>query len=360
MDNIEQPILINKKYPGPVAAGIFFSLTTVFLSYGGNILTFKNSYLKSGLGEVLFVLLPVLVFLIAGKYDLRGTLKLRKTKPINYVILTFMTIFALPVAGVLNAIVLLLIKLIFGKNLPVPQLVIADIPTLLTALLVIGVAAAVCEETLFRGLISKGYERMGAAGSIILTSVLFGILHRDLQKLLSTILVGALLGFIVYRTKSIYTGMVAHFTNNSVAVLLTYSSSKMLDRMNEMGIEQVENFDFSKMPTVSLVIVIVFYGILFLGCLGGFIGLFYAFMKTTDENFKASSHLSQLVNSTEHENPAEFMGNTRKNSRFSVAALISVLPGVILIFLVFVGQILELMNIKSGLIISFLKTIGLN
>jgi len=359
MDNIEQPIT-NKKYPGPVAAGLFFSLTTVLLSYGGNILPFKNNYLKSGVGEVLFVLLPVLVFLLIGKYNFKDTLKLRKTKPINYVILVFLTIFGLPVAGVLNAVVVLLIKLIFGRNLPVPQMAIPDLPTLLAALLVVGVSAAVCEETLFRGLISKGYEKMGVAGSIILTSVLFGILHRDLQKIVSTVLLGVLFGFMVYRTKSIYSGILAHFTNNSVAVLLTYSSAKMLERMNDMGIEQMETLDFSKIPTASLVIVAVFYGILFLGCLGGFIGLFYAFMKTTEENFKASSHLSQLLNNTAEQSPVGPTAHLEKKSRFSVAALISVLPGMLLIFLVFVGQILELMNVKSGMMISFLKTLGLN
>ncbi len=345
MNNIDNQYLETKKYPGPVAAGIFFSLTTIFMTYGAAILPFKNAYLRSGAGEVIFVLLPALIFLVAGRYNLKDTLKLRRTKPINYVIVVFMMMFALPVVGVLNAIALGIIRLIFGRNLPIPSLDISDIPTLLIALLVIGVSAAVCEETLFRGLISKSYSCLGTVGSLALTSVLFGILHRDLQKIIGTALLGALIGFIVYRTKSIYAGMAAHFTNNAIAVLLTYASSKMIERMDNVGINQIENFDFSKIPTASLVIVAVFYGILFLGCLGGFIGLMYAFLKSTEGSFRGA--LYQSI-------------SPKKEKKFGVAAVISVLPGVIMIFFIFIRQVLELMDVKSGLLFDFIRAIGLS
>lgn len=358
MNNTE-PLKINKKYPGPVAAGIFFSLTTILLIYGGALLPFKNNYLKSGVGEVAFVLLPVLIFLAAGRYNFKDTLKLKRIKPVNYLIVVFLMIFGLPLVGVLNALVLALIKLAFGRNLPVPRIDIPDVPTLLVAILVIGVSAAVCEEILFRGVISKAYERLGTTGSLILTSVLFGILHMDLQKFVSTILLGALIGFIVYRTKSIYAGMTAHFTNNTIAVLLTYGSGKMMERMNDMGIKQMEDFDLSKIPTASLIIVAVFYGIILLGCLGSFIGLMYAFIKATGENFKTPTHLAQLINSREDAENESYIPNHRENG-MGAAGLISVLPGILLILLVSVGQLLELMNVNSGMIYSILGALGLN
>ncbi len=358
MNNNEQSIE-NKKYPGPVAAGIFFSLTVIFLIYGAELLPFKNNYLKSGIGEVLFVLLPPLIFLWIGKYNIKDTLKLNKTRPINYLIIVFLMIFGLPVVGVLNAIALGIIRLIFGKNLPIVQLQIPDVPALLITILIAGVFAGVCEEVLFRGLIIKGYAKLGVVGSIVLSSILFGILHRDIQKAISTMLIGALCGFMVYRTKSIYAGIVAHFTNNTIAVLLTYGSGKMLERMDKMGVQQVENFDLSQIPTISLVIVAVFYGVLFLGCLFGFIGLIHAFLKTTEGNFTAPSHLTQLINSQpENENPQD--GPIKEKKGLSVGAVISLLPGLILILLVFVGQILQLMNTKTGLLCTLLRNLGLN
>jgi membrane protease YdiL (CAAX protease family) len=71
----------------------------------------------------------------------------------------------------------------------------------------------VCEEILFRGAIQRGFEKLGAIKSIILTAFLFGLMHQDFQKLLGTFLLGCIIGFIVYRSDSIIGGMFAHFTN---------------------------------------------------------------------------------------------------------------------------------------------------
>lgn len=331
-------------YPGPVAAGIIFSIVTILLTYGGNFLAFNNNFLNSGMGEIFFILLPVLIFLFAGRYDIKETLKLKTTKPFNYLVIVFLMIFGMPVVGVLNAVVLGIIRLIFGKNLPIPAVNVPDVPTLFIALLVIGASAAVCEETMFRGFISKGYERSGVVTSMVVTSILFGILHRDLQRGVSTILLGALIGFIVYRTGSIYAGMVAHFTNNSVAVLLSYASSGLSKRMSSMGIENAQKFDFSSIPRISLIIVAIFYMLLLLGFLSGFIAIFYGFLKTTKNDVRAVTYSNQSISG---------------GGKFSWTALLCLLPGLILILLTFTGQILELMNVSSGIIYDGLKTLGL-
>lgn len=344
----------NIKYPGPVAAGLFFSLTAVLLTYGGSLLPFKNTFLKSGIGEVCFVLLPVLIFLKAGGYNIKDTLKLKKTRPLNYLILVFLMIFAMPVVGVLNAVVLGIIRLVFGKNLPVPQIPIDSIPALFAALLVIGLSAAVCEETMFRGLVSKGYEKMGVPASLVLTSVLFGILHRDIQKAVSTILLGALIGFIVYRTKSIYAGMAAHFTNNAAAVLISYGASRMAGKMKELGVEQVENFDFSKIPPMSLAVVVVFYAFLFAGCLAIFTALFYAFMRSTRSETPVLPYGTE-AGGISGSGVAQ-AGNAANT--FGKAGILSAAPGVLLIFLIFTGQFLQLMNVGSGPVVEVLKAIG--
>lgn len=324
----------SKKYPGPVAAGILFSLTTVLLTFGEPILKFKDVYLRSGMGELLFILLPVIILLIAGRYNIKNTLKLRGTRPVNYVLTVFIMIFAMPVVGVLNAIVLALIRLIFGRILPEPQIPISNTPTLFIAILVIGLSAAVCEEILFRGMIMKGFQKYGAAASLAVTSVLFGILHRDMQKAVSTILLGAIIGFIVYRTKSIYAGMTAHFTNNTVAVLLSFVSSKLYENMG--GLEEYQNFDFSNIPKISLVIAVVFYGIMFMGLVSGLIALLYAFLKSTGRNVR-----------TDETEPltAESLSN-EEMGRIGLPTIISLLPGIIIIAFTFVKQIFKLAGLS--------------
>lgn len=326
----------SSKIPGPVAAGLFFSLAAFLMVYGGVLLSiFKGSYLKSGMGELLFVLAPVMLFLLVGRYNIRETLKLQNTKASNYLIVVFLMIFGMPVAGLLNAVVLGIIRLVFGRNLPIPQFTIPDIPTLFIAILVIGLSAAVCEEVLFRGFISKGFQRYGAVTSLVITSVLFGILHRDIQRAVGTMLLGALIGFIVYRTDSIYAGMLAHFTNNTFAVLLTFMSQKINANLNRLGLEQSVEYDLSNLPNYTLIVTVIFGAFLVMGCLSFFITLFYAFCRNT----RTKRNLVEPVDKQAQVMPF----------------VASVLPGVLLILFVFTGQILELMGINSGLVYNILR-----
>lgn len=317
-----------KRLPGPVASGILFSIVTILLTFGGPILKFKNSYLKSGMGELLFILLPVVVFLILGRYDIKSTLNLRGTRPLNYLLVVLLTMFAMPVVGVLNALTYGIIRGMFGRNLPVPKVIVHDVPTLLIALLVIGVSAAVCEEVMFRGLIQKGYRKFGIAVSIGITSVLFGLLHRDIQKAVSTILLGALIGFIVYRTGSIFTGMIAHFTNNASAVILSFMASKMSGYLNGEDIQTAQSLDFSNMPVASIVIAFIFYAIIYMAMVSGFVALLYAFYKSTKKGVKAIEE-----EEIQYEN---------KYESISLSAILSMLPGLVIIAFTFLYQIMKL------------------
>lgn len=372
----------NKKYPGPLAAGIFFTITTLLLTYGGILLPFKNNFLNSGLGEVLFILLPVIIFLFIGKYNIKDTLKLRKIKPINYLVIPALMIFCLPIVAIVNAITLGLIRLIFGKNLPADQITVSDVPTLLIAVLVIGVSAAVCEETLFRGLISKSYERYGVIASLAITSILFGILHRDIQKCIGITLLGVLIGFIVYRTQSIYSGMIAHFTNNTIIVFFLYSASSTLERMGKDGNLQFNNFDFSSVSIISWIIVIIFYMMVLLVFVAVFVALLYAFCKiNSDDSQETESNIIQALNvndlgqegmnlvqdsplmnqknSIENQTDDALISKSSKSRKLSVAGFLAVLPGLILIILTFIGEVLKLMNINSGTLYNVLKALWL-
>lgn len=317
-----------KRLPGPVASGIIFSIATILLTFGGPILRFKNSYLKSAMGELLFILLPVVIFMIIGKYDIKSTLKLKNTSRLNYFLVVLLMLFGMPAVGILNSLAVGIIRMIFGRNLPVPQLSIPDVPTLIIAIIVIGFSAAFCEEIMFRGLILKGYRKYGVAVSLTVTSVLFGLLHRDIQKAVSTILLGALIGFIVYRTGSIFTGMVAHFTNNTAAVLLTFVASKMSGYMNGTEFQQTQNFDYSSIPAASVILAGIFYALLFMGLISGFVALLYAFYRNTKKDVKARE--------------AEGVVSEPMNEKIGAPGILAMLPGLLIIVFTFLYQIMKL------------------
>ena len=73
---------------------------------------------------------------------------------------------------------------------------------------------AICEELLFRGFILGRFLETGQPGqSLMMTSLLFGLFHRNLPALLPTTLAGIMLAFAVWRTGSLYCAIVMHAVN---------------------------------------------------------------------------------------------------------------------------------------------------
>ena len=98
----------------------------------------------------------------------------------------------------------------------------SSFPELLVLSFVIAVTPAICEELFFRGYVQRTFERGLGARSIWVTGVLFGLFHFQPLGLPTLALMGILLGYLYFRTQSLLPGMVAHFTNNFMVVLLLY------------------------------------------------------------------------------------------------------------------------------------------
>ncbi|HVO30014.1 MAG TPA: NTP transferase domain-containing protein, partial [bacterium] len=80
---------------------------------------------------------------------------------------------------------------------------------------------AVCEELLFRGAVLQSLKPVMGRWAVLLTAVLFGVLHLDPWRLVSTVALGVVAGMLVASTGSIAAGMLFHFTNNAIAIVLT-------------------------------------------------------------------------------------------------------------------------------------------
>lgn len=85
------------------------------------------------------------------------------------------------------------------------------------------VAAPLFEETLFRGFLFKGFQhsRVGAIGAVVLTSLLFGVVHLqyDAYGIATAVAIGLLLGIARLKTESLYPPLAMHALLNLVATL---------------------------------------------------------------------------------------------------------------------------------------------
>lgn len=102
---------------------------------------------------------------------------------------------------------------------PFEELIETPAQRLVLAVMAVGVAPIV-EEFFFRGLIQRTLEeRWGPTLGIVGAALLFALVHFLPWVLPLHALLGAAFGFAVYATRSIWSGVVLHAANNSLAIV---------------------------------------------------------------------------------------------------------------------------------------------
>lgn len=85
---------------------------------------------------------------------------------------------------------------------------------------VVALTPAVCEETVFRGIMQGSFVRgMAPRTALGLTALLFSLVHFNVSGFLPLLGIGVLLGVLVYKGGSLLYGVIAHLLNNTVAVV---------------------------------------------------------------------------------------------------------------------------------------------
>ena len=93
-------------------------------------------------------------------------------------------------------------------------------PEFLMALAIMAFFPAMFEEIFFRGALQNLLERWWKAPlmAVIVTSLLFSVIHMSLYLFLSRAVLGFALGLMYQRSKNIWVNIIAHFLNNAVAL----------------------------------------------------------------------------------------------------------------------------------------------
>ena len=85
-------------------------------------------------------------------------------------------------------------------------------------------APAFAEEVLFRGVVYTNLRPYGKNGAVLISAVLFGLMHMNTEQLLYTTTAGILLAVLYEMTGSIWSGVLIHMCNNLYSVLRTVIS----------------------------------------------------------------------------------------------------------------------------------------
>ena len=86
------------------------------------------------------------------------------------------------------------------------------------------IMAPIFEEIVFRGIIQKGLinKGMNPANAIIISSVVFGLVHGNPWQFVGAVLLGCVLGLVYHKTKSLLLPVLLHAFNNLCSSILIF------------------------------------------------------------------------------------------------------------------------------------------
>lgn len=90
------------------------------------------------------------------------------------------------------------------------------------------VIAPIFEELIFRGVILRTLLRYHTTFAILVSGVLFGMMHMNLVQGIPTMLFGIVLGYVCVKSDSILPCIIIHFLNNFISLLAGYVLSNEL------------------------------------------------------------------------------------------------------------------------------------
>lgn len=95
----------------------------------------------------------------------------------------------------------------FQSLMPLPVLIYACI------------LGPIIEELLFRGYILKGLRnKYGMTVALLVSSVIFAVFHLNIVQILNAFIMGIIFGLLYIKTGSVFSCMLAHILNNSIAM----------------------------------------------------------------------------------------------------------------------------------------------
>jgi membrane protease YdiL (CAAX protease family) len=89
--------------------------------------------------------------------------------------------------------------------------------------LLLALTPALCEELVFRGVLLGGTRSLDPWRLVVLNGVVFGTFHLSFEtaiRFLPTAWLGIVITWAVWRTRSLWTGVLMHLLNNGAIVVL--------------------------------------------------------------------------------------------------------------------------------------------
>jgi membrane protease YdiL (CAAX protease family) len=200
------------------------------------------------------ILLPVALNISKAHAGLKSQMHFKSVKPSTLLLSLVYLICCYPMVLAMNAFSMA----ISGNNEAMDITgQFMGLPAFLTWL-IIGFIGPVVEEIAFRGAIMGGLRTTGRIFTpIILSGVLFGLMHMNINQFSYTFCVGIMWGLLVEASGSILTSMLCHITMNSISVIMVFALGDSLEKIEELLGESEKVASASQYLSIGVVFLMI-------------------------------------------------------------------------------------------------------
>jgi membrane protease YdiL (CAAX protease family) len=209
------PESIEIKVPMVWEANLLVASLLILVMIGGGI---AGAFGISALLIVfqLLVILPGLIWIALRRYPLKPTLRLHSINRQTVIWSVLIGLVCWPIAAGMAALIEQgLSRIGPGPQIPYPT---SAMESIVYAIVFI-VLAPITEEPIFRGFVMSAWLRRGTLPGLLLSGFLFASLHLQIVAILPIALLGVVFGFLVQRSNSLYSSIIAHMCYNTIGTL---------------------------------------------------------------------------------------------------------------------------------------------
>lgn len=225
---------MNRKATQKVREINFVFLLTIFVYIiCSTVISFIQNHIQ--INKVVLVLvsqgvliLPTIGYVIYNKENILELIRFKKVCITNVILLVLFTFFIMPFINLVNAI-----SMLFATNFTDETVtsIVSNYP-LAIGIITIAFIPAILEESVYRGVFYNEYRKENILKGILLSGLLFGMLHMNLNQFSYAFVMGIIFAFVIEATDSILSTMIIHFVTNATSVILVYLMPKIIEFAN--------------------------------------------------------------------------------------------------------------------------------
>lgn len=210
-----------------------FTILVLFLMYGGVMSQEQLSLPYLGLDNTSYLLLYICVYtfallvpsVVVSLCFKKRFFPLSPAKPVSMGFAFFGVLAAIGLCmftNIINSYILTILSEM-GFQIPeAPQMMDKTPLSLALNLFTMAVLPALLEELVYRGYILRTLRSYGNMFAVVISSLLFSLMHGNLRQIPFAFIVGMVLGLLYVMTDNIWLSVTVHFANNAISVWMEY------------------------------------------------------------------------------------------------------------------------------------------